>query len=200
MAELLAELFSSKVRAAVLTLMLPRPHLAFSLTELSRRLGLPVSSLQHECYKLARLGLLRDARMGSARRYRPNPGFPLLEPLTALTLRAISLPEALHGAVEAVSGVEHAWLVGDLDVVSEPLYLAVVGRLDLEALDGLFDRARAALGPAHAGRLELAYFLPPDWEARCSVGDPFLAGLRESEAMDMLDGAGRAATSRPGAS
>ena len=60
MTDLLAELFSSKVRAAALGVFLPRPHCWFSLTELSRLLGLPVSSLQHECYKLARLGLLRD--------------------------------------------------------------------------------------------------------------------------------------------
>jgi DNA-binding IclR family transcriptional regulator len=69
----LAELFSSRVRSAVLTLVLPRPHLGFSLTDLSRRLGLPVSSLQHECYKLTRLGLLRDERVGNARLYRPDP-------------------------------------------------------------------------------------------------------------------------------
>src|SRR5687768_18112538 len=33
----------------------------------------PVSSLQHECYKLTRLGLLRDERVGNARLYRPDP-------------------------------------------------------------------------------------------------------------------------------
>jgi hypothetical protein len=48
MNELLAELFSSKVRAAVLGYMLPRPQIAMSLTEFSRILGLPISSLQHE--------------------------------------------------------------------------------------------------------------------------------------------------------
>jgi DNA-binding IclR family transcriptional regulator len=81
--EPLVELFSSRVRAAVLALVLPRPHLGFSLTDLSRRLGLPVSSVQHECYKLTRLGLLRDERVGNARLYRPDPTWPLLEPLTA---------------------------------------------------------------------------------------------------------------------
>ena len=45
MPEQLAELFSSRVRAVVLALLLSRPHLRFSLTDLSRRLGLPVSSL-----------------------------------------------------------------------------------------------------------------------------------------------------------
>lgn len=186
MPELLAELLSSRVRAAVLALLLPRPHLAFSLTELSRRLGLPVSSLQHECYKLARLGLLHDERAGNARRYRPDPSFPLLEPLTALALRAIPLPEALSGAAEAVAGLQCAWLSGSLDVPASPVYLVIVGDMDLEAIDGLFARARLALSPSVTpDRIELAYFRPGDWRERIASGDRFAASLLACPRIDL---------------
>ena len=182
MPEPLAELFSSRVRAAVLALVLARPHLRFSLTELSRRLGLPVSSLQHECYKLTRLGLLRDQRVGNARLYRPDPTWPLLEPLTALTVRAIPLEEALRGAAEGVPGIDGAWVSGDLGSRSTPVYVVVVGSLGVEDLDGLFDRCRVALDPiAGASRIELAYFRPADWEARLARGDPFATMLREGD-------------------
>jgi hypothetical protein len=175
--ELLAELFSSKVRAAVLALLLPRPHLGFSLTDLSRRLGLPVSSLQHECYKLTRLGLLSDARVGNARLYRPDPTFPLLQPLTALTLRAIPLLDALQGAVEQVQGLECAWVSGMLDERTDPVFLVILGELNLEDLDGVFERSRLALLPLIGpDRLELAYFRLGDWRNRLSSDDPF-AGL-----------------------
>ena len=147
MPEPLAELFSSRVRAAVLALVLSRPHLRFSLTDLSRRLGLPVSSLQHECYKLTRLGLLRDERVGNARLYRPDPAWPLLEPLTALTVRAMPLEEALRGAVEGVPGIEGAWVSGDLTSPPAPVYVVIVGSLGVEELDGTFDRCRVALLP-----------------------------------------------------
>ena len=110
MTDLLAELFSSKVRAAVLGMLLPRPHRWFSLTELSRSLGLPVSSLQHECYKLARVGLLHDQRTGNVRRYAPDPAFPLLKPLTALVLAAVPLSESLPAAAEGMTGIERGWL------------------------------------------------------------------------------------------
>jgi len=176
--ELLAELFSSRVRAAVLALLLPRPHLAFSLTDLSRRLELPVSSLQHECYKLARLGLLRDEKMGNARFYCPDPRWPLLEPLTALTVRDMPLEEALAGAIERVVGIGEAWVAGNVSAAAEPVYLIVVGGLDVEQLDGVFDRARVALDPlAGTGRVELAYFRPEDWQARVAVNEPFAAKL-----------------------
>jgi hypothetical protein len=184
--EPLAELFSSRVRAAVLGLVLPRPHLRFSLTELSRRLGLPVSSLQHECYKLTRLGLLRDERVGNARLYRPDPTWPLLEPLTALTVRAMPLEVALRGAVEGVPGIESAWVSGDLGSLAAPVYVVVLGNLGIEELDGLFDRCRVALIPvAGATRIELAYFQPADWKERLARGDPFATALREDARIEL---------------
>lgn len=186
MPEPLAELFSSRVRAAVLALVLPRPHLRFSLTDLSRRLGLPVSSLQHECYKLTRLGLLRDERVGNARLYRPDPSWPLLEPLTALAVRAMPLEDALHGAVEGVPGLEGAWVSGDLASPRAPVYVVVLGSLGVDELDALFDRCRVALVPVTgATRIELAYFRPADWKARLGRGDPLATALREGGRIEL---------------
>jgi DNA-binding transcriptional ArsR family regulator len=182
----LAELFSSRVRAAVLTLVLPRPHLAFSLTDLSRRLGLPVSSLQHECYKLTRLGLLRDERVGNARLYRPDPAWPLLEPLTALTVRAVPLGDALRGAVEGIPGINGAWVSGDLTSQLDPVYVVVLGDLGVEELDGIFDRCRIALVPTvGAGRIELAYFRRTDWMGRMARSDPFVRSLRDGHRIEL---------------
>ena len=182
----LAELFSSRVRAAVLTLVLPRPHLAFSLTDLSRRLGLPVSSLQHECYKLTRLGLLRDERVGNAHLYRPDPAWPLLEPLTALTVRAVPLEDALRAAVEGVPAIAGAWVGGDLVSQSNPVYVVVLGNLGIEDLDGIFDRCLVALVPlVDARRVELAYFRPVDWKGRMARGDPFATSLCEGQRIEL---------------
>jgi hypothetical protein len=184
--EPLAELFSSRVRTAVLELVLARPHLRFSLTELSRRLGLPVSSLQHECYKLTRLGLLRDERVGNARLYGPDAAWSLLEPLTALTVRAMPLVAALRGAVEGVPGIDCAWVSGDLGSPEAPVYVAVVGNLGVEELDGVFARCRVALVPVVGpSRIELAYFRPADWEARLVRADPFTMALRVGNRIEL---------------
>ena len=187
MSEPLAELFSSRVRAAVLTLVLPRPHLRFSLTDLSRRLGLPVSSLQHECNKLTRIGLLHNERVGNARLYRPNPSWPLLEPLTALTVRAMPLVEALEAAVECVVGIEASWVSGDLDSSADPVYVVIIGSLEVEAIDGVFDRSRVALAPVTGlSRIDLAYFPPPDWRARTTSSDPFALSLLRGPRIELV--------------
>ena len=178
MSEQLAELFSSRVRSTVLALLLPRPHLAFSLTAMSRRLGLPVSSVQHECYKLARLGLLRDERRGNARLYRPDRAWRLMEPLTALVVGALPLEQVLSAAVEQVAGLDEVWVAGVSTPTSDPVYLVVVGSLNVEALDGVFDRSRVALNQvARSGRVELAYFRTTDWQRRLATGDNFAASL-----------------------
>lgn len=189
--ELLAELVSSKVRAAVLGHLLPRPHLGFSLTDLSRLLGLPISSLQHECYKLARLGILRDERAGSARRYRPDPACLLLVPLSSLVATAIGAEAALRAATEGVPGLEAAFLAGALPPrppSTEPARLVLVGELSVEAVDAIWARVAVVLDPILGpGQVELAFFRPADWEARRGAGNRYLADLLAGPRLPLLD-------------
>ena len=188
MTDLLAELFSSKVRAAVLGMLLPRPHRWFSLTELSRSLGLPVSSLQHECYKLVRVGLLHDQRSGNVRRYAPDPAFPLLKPLTALVLASMPLAESLPAAAEEIAGFEQGWLTGEPNARHARPFLVVIGNLGLEDLDALFERARAAVAAAGTGDIELAYYPATEWARRLASHDPFVASLQADSAVTLQTG------------
>jgi hypothetical protein len=184
--DLLAELFSSKVRAAVLGMLLPRPHRWFSLTELSRSLGLPVSSLQHECYKLARVGLLHDQRSGNVRRYSPDPVFALLKPLTTLVLASIPLAESLPAAAEGVIGLDQGWLTGAPSARYARPFLVVIGHLGIEDLDALFERARAAAAAAGTGDIELAYYPSTEWARRLASHDPFVMSLQADVAVRLF--------------
>lgn len=189
MTEVLAELFSSKLRAAVLGHLLARPHLGFSLTDLSRVLDLPISSLQHECYKLVRIGVLRDRRAGNARLYRPDPRCPLLPPLTALVLSALGPEAALTAAMEGVPGLELALVSGALPPSgnADPLHLVLVGELPIEAVDGALARAVAALAAPRDGHpIELAYFRTADWRARRAEGNHFLAHLLAGSVLPLV--------------
>ena len=194
MTDPLAELFASKVRAAVLGHLLPRPHLGFSLTDLSRLLDLPVSSLQHECYKLTRIGVLRDARAGNARLYRPNPRCPLLPPLTSLVAAALGPEAVLPAAVEGVPNLELAFLAGRLPpdpAATQPPHLVLVGELPLEEVDAALARVAVVLDPLlRAGTVELAYFRPADWRARRAAGNPYLVGLLAGPLLPLLGSPG----------
>ena len=182
----LAELFSSKVRAAVLAHLLPRPHLGFGLTDLSRRLGLPVSSLQHECYKLARIGVLSDRRQGAVRRYQPNAGFPLLVPLTALVLRDAGWETALRAAADGVQRVELAFVAKPAGLGAGST-LIVVGRLDVESLDALAGRANAVFAAHAEPSPDLAFFPPGEWRSRVETGDVLAHSLLAGRRIVLVD-------------
>ncbi len=126
-----------------------------SLTDLSRRLNLPISSLQHECYKLEKNQILIARRSGNARLYRVDPRNLLIEPLTSLIVKAIGPDAALRGAIDGVDGMELVFITGD--DVSAGARLVVVGDLELEALDSLTARAETALGSA-PNTVEIAFF------------------------------------------
>ncbi len=182
--DLLAEIFSSRVRAAVLSYLLPRPHLGFSLTDLSRRLSLPISSLQHECYKLERIGVLIARRAGNARLYRVDPRCPLLGPLTTLVTTAIGAEAALRGAIADVAGLELVFLTGPS--LTAGGRLVVVGDLPLETLETLTARAEVALGQ-DVNTLEVAFFQPDDWKTRIAQQNPYVWELLTGQRQMLLD-------------
>lgn len=182
--DLLAEVFSSKVRAAVLSYLLPRPHLGYSLTDLSRRLSLPISSLQHECYKLERIGILFARRAGNARLYRVDVRCPLLDSLTRLIVAAIGPEAALHGAIDGLDGLELVFVTGP-DLMAGGR-LVVVGDLPLEVLETLTARAETALGRG-PNSVEVAFFQPDDWRTRIAQHNPYVWELLTGTRQMMLD-------------
>ena len=161
----LADLLSSRNRAILLAWATPRLDTPFSLTELSRAVDIPVSSAQHECYKLERLGVLQGKREGTSRRYRVIPTHPLTRPLLGLTIAALGLETVLHDAVAETGEIEGAVIAGPAREAARPrLTLVIVGRLSLEGLVRAQERVALVLGRA-VDDLDLAYVQDTDWTA-----------------------------------
>ncbi len=174
---LLGEVFSSKVRASLLAWVVPRLDTRFSLTELSRELGMPISSLQHECYKLERLGVLRGRREGASRRYRMHLDHHLSRPLISLVIATLGLERVLRDAIADCGRVDISVIAGpEPGSGSDRLVLAVIGEVDLEGLDRAQQRVALALG-IDPDRLELAYFQHDDWERDGGNAHPLVRRL-----------------------
>jgi DNA-binding transcriptional ArsR family regulator len=184
--DLLRELFSSRMRAAVLGHVLLRPHLRFSLTDLSRVLDQPISSLQHECYKLERIGLLRGRRDGNSRRYQVVPDFPLLAPLTRMVADALGLEVALRASLDGVTGVKAAFAAGELpiDPARLSLRVVVIGEVPLDEIDGVQERACRVLG-LDGAQVETVFYSPVDWASRLANGSGFASALLDGHRVDL---------------
>lgn len=155
---LLGEVLSSKVRASLLGWVVPRLDTGFSLTELSRDLGAPISSLQHECYKLERLGVLKGRREGASRRYHVQLDHHLSRPLISLVIATLGLETVLREAIADCGRVDVSVIAGPEPLSgSDLLVLAVIGNVNLEGLARAQRRVSMVLG-IDPDRLELAYF------------------------------------------
>lgn len=172
----LAALLSSQVRARVLLHAVTHPERPFSLTELGKELGLAVSSVQHECYKLEGLGVLRGHREGASRRYALQSGTPVVRALARLVVATVGLPRTIELALENLPGLNAATLLGTIPARAGTTALVLIGELSLEAVE-LAQQRVSWLLDADDETIEIAFFLPAEWMAKHEAGHPMLRRL-----------------------
>lgn len=170
--ELLAELFSSRIRALLLSFLIPRLDKRFSLTELSRALDAPISSLQHECYKLERLGFLVGQREGGSRRYRVAVDEPINDALVHLVVTTMGVEEVLLAAFADTTALDGALIAGSPNPSAHgSLHLVLIGDLALEQVQSTLDLVARLTGRS-PDQIELAFFRPADWQSHRERGHP----------------------------
>ncbi|HYI24589.1 MAG TPA: hypothetical protein VD767_04195 [Thermomicrobiales bacterium] len=158
----LAALVSSRVRAALLCWLVPRLESRFTLTDLSRETGLAISSLQHECYKLERLGVLRGVREGQSRFYSAQLELPVSRALVNLVLSILGMEKVLEVSVGELGDFE----IVTLALSASPPRKAVtilIGTADLDSLARIHQRVALILDLDPAS-LETAYFERVVWD------------------------------------
>ena len=145
-------LLRSRLQAEILTLVLLGPGQEWTLTELASRTGASVSSVQREITRAEQAGVVKSRRLGSAR-LATAADSPLTGPLTELLLRSFGPRQVLAEELQAVEGIDGAYLFGswaaryageagrppaDLDVL-------VIGAPDRDELDDAAQRAASRL-------------------------------------------------------
>lgn len=171
--ELLAELLSSKVRAAVLGFMVAREEARFSLTELSRALDLSISSVQHECYKLERLGVLQGRREGASRRYWLERDTPFVPVLMWLVLSVVGREQLLRYALGDIEGLAGAVLS---TTPSGPA-VTMIGDVGLEAFATVQERVSKILEVEPAA-VDVSFYSSASWQEHLSSGDATVDRIR----------------------
>ena len=172
--DVLVELLSSRVRAAVLGFLAAREGERFSLTELARALDLSISSVQHECYKLERLKVLKGRREGVSRRYWLDRETPFVAQLVALVVSVLGRDLLLGHALVDIAGLHGALLT----MTPDP-QLILIGDLGLEELEAVQDRA-AALLDIDPDIIDIAFYGTDSWRAHREGDTALIARLREA--------------------
>jgi DNA-binding transcriptional ArsR family regulator len=171
--ELLAALLSSKVRAAVLGFMVAREESRFSLTELSRALGLSISSVQHECYKLERLGVLQGRREGASRRYWLDRDTPFVPVLMWLVLSVVGREQLLRYSLTDIEGLDGVVL----STAPAGSAVTLIGDVGLEAFATVQERVSKILEIEPAA-VDVAFYSPASWQEHLSSGNAAVERIR----------------------
>lgn len=150
----LLPVFRSRLQADILAALLLDPGREYSMTELARRFGAPLSTVHGEVKRLTEAGLLRRRNVGRSALVQANPGNRLVEPLTELLFLSWGPLQVIADEFAQLEGAERVLIFGswaaryqqrpgppphDLDVL-------VVGRPTRESVYDAADRAQQRLG------------------------------------------------------
>ena len=149
----LMPIFRSQHQAALLAWLLLHPEHEYTLTDLAKKLDVPLTTLQREAQRLVAAGILQDRTLGRARLLRANMSNRSAAPLTQL-LAVTFGPETVIGEEFDLTNAARVLIYGswaeryhgtpgpapnDVDVL-------VVGNLERADVYDAADRAQARLG------------------------------------------------------
>jgi len=108
----LLPIFRSQTQAEILALLLLHPDQEFSLTDLSRRLKAPLTSIHREVDRLAEASLVGERTVGRNRMVRANPDHPASEPLIRLLELSFGPQHVVAEEFAAIPGARQVVIYG----------------------------------------------------------------------------------------
>jgi predicted transcriptional regulator with HTH domain len=108
---MLKSLFSSSVRADVLSLLLNSPDEQFYVREIANLLRKNPSGIKRELDNLERMGIVISERVANLRYFQANKDSPLYSELKNLITKSLGLPGALKAVLRA-TGAKAAFIYG----------------------------------------------------------------------------------------
>jgi DNA-binding transcriptional ArsR family regulator len=149
----LLPVFRSKHQAELLMWLLLHPEQEYGVTDLSERLGVPLSTLHREVVRLNEAGLITSRALGRNRLIRADTSHPAARSLAQL-LEVTFGPKAVIAEEFSVRGVEQVLIFGSWAAryIGEPgppprdIDVLVIGKVDRADVYEAAERAQARLG------------------------------------------------------
>jgi predicted transcriptional regulator with HTH domain len=108
---MLKSLFSSSIRADVLSLLLNSPDEQFYIREIAKLLRKNPSGIKRELDNLEKMGIVTSEKIVNLKYFQANKESPLFSELKNLITKSLGLPGALKAVLRA-SGTKAAFLYG----------------------------------------------------------------------------------------
>jgi predicted nucleotidyltransferase len=177
----------SELRRKLLTFFYVNRSARVYVRQLAGKLQVDSTNLSRELARLEREGLLRSEVEGRQRYFCINRQYPTLKPLFAMLQGSIGVQSALKSAVEAVPGIESAWLFGsfakkEADAASD-IDLLIVGLPDQNLLAS---RIRATEKMLHR-EINYTILTSQELEGRLAAGDAFVSDIWNGKRIEVVN-------------
>lgn len=134
--EILKKLFSSSIRAELLSLLLNSPDEKFYVRELSNLIRKNPSGVKRELDNLEKMGILLSHKVANLKYFQANKTFSLFPELKSLIIKSLGLTGALRTIVKN-AGTKTAFIYGPyaegIDTGSVDLFMIGIASNNLEA-------------------------------------------------------------------
>lgn len=137
----LAQIFSSKVRAALFSIFFGLRRRPVHMRELARLTDFAIGTIQQELKKLVSMNLLKRTRDGNRVYYEANIFHPLYPEIHRIVLKTTGLTDLLKKALEGNEKIRIAFIFGSVAIGTEKaesdVDLMVIGDVGLRMLSTL---------------------------------------------------------------
>jgi DNA-binding HxlR family transcriptional regulator len=142
----LDNIFSGKIRIALLTKLLLNPASKVYLRGLERDLGVSSNTVRTELNKLQDMNLIEvqdDAENTKVKNYVVNQGHPMFKTLRGIIMQFVGLDQIVDQIIKKLGNLDQVYLTGDLaEGKNSPFVdLVIVGEVDKPYLYQLIEKA-----------------------------------------------------------
>ena len=185
---MLSSLFSSRIRAALLTAFLLSPGKKQNGWELAQRLQLTYSAVWKELVRLESLGILISEQQGNMKFYQVNKNCPILLELRSIVLKTEGIGLAIKSKLQEIGNVKEAFIFGsyasgeadhrsDLDVM-------IIGQVDLVQLAPVISALEKDLNRP----INYVIYSEEEWSQKARGQDAFWLNVSRSPKIVLIGG------------
>ncbi|UCD35868.1 MAG: winged helix-turn-helix transcriptional regulator [Nitrospiraceae bacterium] len=178
---MLEKLFTSGIRADIMSLLFNNPEEKFYVREIARLVNKNPSGVKRELDKLLKMDLVETEREGNLKYFKVNRNSPLFPELKGLIAKSLGLPGALKSvlkASEAKSAFIHGPYVNNTNLPSLDLFVVSDSNHIRKTLDDIEKR--------FGREINLTLLNSPDYKSKKKSGDRQLRKLLNAKKILLL--------------
>ena len=167
----LDNIFSGKIRIALLTKLFLNPASKVYLRGLERDLGVSSNTVRLELNKLQEMHLIRaqvDSDNTKVKKYVVNQGHPMFNTLRGIIMQFVGLDQIVDQIIKKLGDLDQVYLTGDLaEGKNSPFVdLVIVGNVDKSYVYQLIEKVE----PLISKKIRVGLFKPSDFSEDLMLG------------------------------